>query len=245
MADDGQRARSGVVLVGGRSSRIGAPKALIDLAGAPLVRHVLRALAPSCDEIVLVAAPADAQPEELRAGLAHETDLLRRDGIPVRIVHDERPHLGPVSGLATGLGAARGDVAWVTACDVPFLAPSLVDALFARAEADPLADVVLPRWRGYLEPLLAVYRPGTMAAHFARQLADDVLKPTARLDERRVAVVAEDDVLRLDPEGWSFVNVNAPEDLAAARAHVAREPYAITLPASRPARSRRGSSGDG
>ena len=245
MADDGQRTRSGVVLVGGRSSRIGAPKALIELAGEPLVRHVLHALAPSCDEIVLVAAPTDAQPDELRAGLAHDTELLRRDAIPVRIVHDEQAHLGPVSGLATGLAAARGDVAWVTACDAPFLAPALVDALFARAEADALADVVLPRWRGYLEPLLAVYRPGTMAAHFARQLADDVLKPTARLDERRVAIVAEEEALQLDPGGWSFVSVNTAEDLVAARAHVAREPYAITLRASRPARSRRGSSGDG
>jgi molybdenum cofactor guanylyltransferase len=245
VADHGHWPRSGVVLVGGRSSRIGAPKALLDLGGAPLVRHVLHALAPSCDEIVLVAAPADAQPEELRAGLAREVDLLGRAGLPVRIVHDERPHLGPVSGLATGLAAVRGDTAWVTACDVPFLAPPLVEALFARAEEEREADVVLPRRRGYLEPLLAVYRPGTMAAHFARQLADDVLKPTTRLDQRRVAVVAEEDVLLLDPEAWSFVNVNAPEDLAAARAHLAGEPRAITLRASRPARSRRGSSADG
>ena len=245
MTDDGQRSRSGIVLVGGRSSRIGAPKALLDLGGAPLVRHVLHAVLPACDEIVLVAAPTDAQPEELRAGIAHELRLLADAGADARVVHDAQPHLGPVSGLATGLAEARGNVAWVTACDVPFLAPELVESLLARAESDAAIDVVVPRWRGYLEPLLAVYRPSSMRAHFARQLADGVLKPTARLDACRAAVVEEEEILRLDPQGRSFVNVNAPEDLAAARAHVAREPYAITLRASRPARSRRGSSADG
>jgi molybdopterin-guanine dinucleotide biosynthesis protein A len=264
--------RSAIVLVGGRSSRLGSPKALLDLAGAPLVRHVLHALAPACDEMLLVAAPRDAQPDELRDGLAREVRLLERgarlrtvpaDDAPaattpavpaieasaavprVRIVHDERPHLGPVSGLATGLAAARGAIAFVTACDAPFLAPALVAGMLARAEADPALDVVLPRWRGYLEPLVAVYRPGSMAAHFARQLEDDVLKPTARLDQRRVAIVEEQEILRLDPGGRSFVNVNAPEDLATARAHAAREPSAITWRASRPARSRRGSTEDG
>lgn len=206
---------------------------------------MLHAIVAACDEVVLVAAPADAQPAELRDGLAHELGLLAEAGASACVVHDAQPHLGPVSGLATGLAAARGDVAWVTACDVPFLAPGFVDALLARAESDARLDVVVPRWRGYLEPLLAVYRPATMAAHFARQLADGVLKPTARLDACRTAVVEEEEILRLDPQGRSFVNVNAPEDLAAARARAAREPYAITLRASRPARSRRGSSADG
>ncbi|MBY0273782.1 molybdenum cofactor guanylyltransferase [Candidatus Binatia bacterium] len=239
-------ARSGVVLVGGRSSRLGTPKALVDLGGAPLVRHVLHAVAPACHDLLLVAAPREAQPEDLRAGLAEEVERLANDaGRSARVVHDAHAHLGPVSGLATALGAARGELAWVTACDVPFLATGLVDALFALAEGEATLDVVVPRWRGYLEPLLAVYRVRTMAPHFARQLADGVLRPTDRLAECRVRVVEEDEILRLDPAGRSFVNVNAPDDLDTARALIAREPSAITLRASRPVRSRRGSTADG
>ena len=242
--------RTGVILAGGRSSRIGEPKALLELAGEPLLRHVARALAPSCDELIVVAAPADAQPAALQLALAREVrglarrwQLLHGTERParlrprVRLVHDVDAHLGPVSGLASALAVARGARAFVAACDIPFLAPALVAGLFSRGEAEPSCDVVVPRWNGYLEPLLTVYRVSSMAAHYARQLADGELRPMARLAALRVDVVDEADVVKLDPAGRSFVNVNAREDYAAARALV--EDAAIA-PGSRPGRSRRG-----
>lgn len=250
--------RSGIVLAGGRSSRIGAPKALLELAGEPLLRHVVRALAPACDEIVLVAAPEAAQPAELRDGLAREARLIGRRwralhgdaGTPalaprVRVVHDLQPHLGPVSGLATGLAAARGAIAFVAACDVPFLVPALVAGLLERAEADPSLDVVVPRWRGYLEPLLTVYRTASMASHYARQLAENDLKPTACLAAVRVQEVCGDELAGLDPDGRSFVNLNAPADFVAAHALAEKLGRLATGRGSRPARSRRGSSAGG
>jgi molybdopterin-guanine dinucleotide biosynthesis protein A len=97
----------------------------------------------------------------------------------------------------------------------------------------------VPRWKGYLEPLLTVYRTSTMAAHYARQLAEGELRPTARLALVRVDVVDEGEIVQLDPAGRSFVNLNAREDYAAARALVED---AATAPGSPPARSRRGSS---
>jgi len=254
----GAQGRTGIVLVGGRSSRIGVPKALLPLAGEPLVRHVVRALAPSCDEIVLVAAPLEAQPPELRTGLAREQrwiaarwSALRGEGArsaprpAVRIVRDASAHLGPVAGLARGLGAARGALAFVAACDLPFLAPLLVETLLALAEDDPALDVVVPRWRGYLEPLATVYRPATTAAHFARQLADGVLKPTARIDALRVREVGEPEIRLVDPGGRSFVNLNAREDYEAACALAAAGASGLTAPESGPARRSRGSNASG
>lgn len=254
MASTEPALRSAVILAGGRSSRIGTPKALLDLAGEPMLRHVARALAPSCDELLVVAAPSSAQPAALREGLAREVRALARrwpalhgaarpDALRprVRLVHDARPHLGPVSGLASALARARGAVAFVAACDVPFLAPALVAALLERAEATPHHDVVVPRWRGYLEPLLTVYRTAPMGAHFARQLADGELRPTARFAALAVDVVAEDELRALDPDGRSFTNVNAREDYAAALALAG----APTAPGPGPGRSRRGSSGAG
>jgi molybdopterin-guanine dinucleotide biosynthesis protein A len=246
--------RSGVILAGGRSSRLGVPKALLELGGEPLLRHVARALAPSCDELLVVAAPPAAQSAELREGLARELRLLARrwpqlHGAArphrlrprVRLIHDQRPHLGPASGIASALAAARGTTAFVAACDVPFLAPQLVAALFARAEAAPQVDVVVPRWNGYLEPLATVYRTERAAAHYAVQIDDGELKPTARFALLVLDVIDEPAIRALDPQGRSFTNLNAPADYAAARALVDALP---TAPAPRPGRSRRGSSAD-
>jgi len=250
--------RTGIVLVGGRSSRIGVPKALLELAGEPLLRHVVRALAPCCDEIVLVAAPRDAQPEELDRGLARERRRLAAGWADlhgaayddmtrphVRLVRDAQAHLGPVAGLARGLAAARGVLSFVAACDLPFLAPQLVRTLLALAEHAPELDVVVPRWRGYLEPLATVYRTRTTAPHFARQLADGALKPTARLAELRVRELPEDEILAADPTGRSFLNLNAREDYAEACALVEADARRLTAPGSGPARRSRGSSGAG
>ena len=246
--------RSGVILAGGRSSRIGTPKALLDLGGEPLLTRVARALLPSCDELLLVAAPPAAQGTELRLGLARVQHAIARrwDALGgragrlrprVRMVRDAHAHLGPVAGLASALAAARGDVAYVAACDVPFLSPALVAALFARAESPAKPDVVLVRWRGYLEPLVAVYRTATMREHYARQLAEHDLRPTKLLDRVRVEVVDEPAVRALDPEGLSFVNLNARADYEAARAlleRTARRP--LNERRRRPGRSPRGSS---
>ena len=59
--------RSAVLLAGGRSSRMGRPKALLDLGGEPMIARVARALEASCDELVVVAAAADRPGETATA----------------------------------------------------------------------------------------------------------------------------------------------------------------------------------
>jgi molybdopterin-guanine dinucleotide biosynthesis protein A len=211
--------RSAVVLAGGRSRRMGRPKALLDLGGEPLVRRVARlALAP-CDELVVVAPAAAGRSGSELAAL--EAAVA---GLAARIAHDAAPDLGPVAGLAAGLAAARGEHALVVACDSPFLAPRLLAGLLdlARAEAD--ADVVIARTAGGFEPMVAVYRTATMAPHYARQLADGELRPTARFSALRVRTVAGEELLAFDPTGDSFLGVNSPADYDAARSRLAGRP---------------------
>jgi molybdenum cofactor guanylyltransferase len=237
----GTGANSAIILAGGRSSRIGRPKALLTLAGEPLLIHVAHRLLAACDDLIVVAAPPgirdpheDAALGEALSRLAASRGLAldrgapssrsaRRDRVPpsIRLVYDPVADRGPVAGLAVGLGAAAGPLAFVSACDMPFLTESLVRGLLALAAARREVDLVIPRTAGGLEPLVAVYRASTMAAHYAQQLADGELRPTARLAERVVREVSGPELERLDPGLESFLGVNDATDYEAARGRAA------------------------
>lgn len=213
--------RTGVVLAGGRSTRMGRCKALLELGGETLLVRVGARVARACEELVVVGAPRESVAAADLAGLEAALARLGAACAPrdVRLVHDAVAHRGPVAGLAAGLAAARGELAFVTACDVPFLDPALVAALLAVAAADPALDAVVPQPLGRWEPLAAVYRSATMASHFARQLADGDLVPTERFAVLHVRALDDAALAALGATPDSFANLNDP---VAYRAAVAR-----------------------
>jgi molybdenum cofactor guanylyltransferase len=138
------------VLCGGRSQRMGRPKALLPWFGRTLIEHVVATLAPCVDETIVVTSRDFALPASIEA-------------LGVRLVVDSEPARGPLAALRDGLRAARSSAAFVTSTDAPFLTPEHVLALFElaeRAERDraggaPLA--VVPRAEEHLQVLSAVY----------------------------------------------------------------------------------------
>lgn len=126
--------RAGVVLAGGRSTRFaGADKATANLAGRPMIRHVVDAVSPVVDEVV-VDCRRDQQ-------LTIEAALVDRD---VTFVTDPISDRGPVAGLRTGLRATDRAYAAVTTCDLPLVPSSLYAHLLERARdvagAVPVVD---------------------------------------------------------------------------------------------------------
>jgi molybdopterin-guanine dinucleotide biosynthesis protein A/molybdopterin converting factor small subunit len=186
---------SAVILSGGKSSRMGSPKALLLFDGEPLVAHVARRLDPLFAEIVVVAAPGQELPP-----------------LPASIARDEIPHQGPVGGIYYGLNVAAGEVCFVTSCDVPFLDPALVSYLLAQI---PDYDVVVPYWEERFQPLCAVYRK-SVAPLLKQQLERGELRPIFLYDKVRTRKVTDDEIRRIDPAGLSFFNMNSPEDYQAA-----------------------------
>ena len=187
----------GVVLAGGRSSRMGAAKAAVAWEGTTLLLRAIDALAPALGRIVVVLAPGQ------------RALVLSRD---VTLVEDDHPGRGPLEGMLAGLRAlGPGDgPAFVCAVDMPF-----VGAAFARAvlaALPPGADAAVPRLDGRAHPLAAAYRPA---------VTDRV---AALLDagERRVGALLEGitvawlDARALPGGGLSLRNVNTPADVAAA-----------------------------
>jgi molybdopterin-guanine dinucleotide biosynthesis protein A len=185
-----------IVLAGGRSTRMRAPKAQLLFDGEPLIVHIVRTLRRSFDEVVVVAAPGQDLPP-----------------MPVTLAHDTVAHRGPVGGLCAGLAVATADVCFVTSCDCAFLVPTLIAHLVARS---PSYDVVVPHWDGRMQPLHAVYRRGVLA-HLEGQLARDELRPVFLFDKVRTLTIAEDEIRTHDRDGSSFINMNTPEDYLAAQ----------------------------
>jgi len=220
-----------IVLAGGRSSRMGSPKAALDWHGSTLLRRVTGIVARSVSgPVVVVSAPGQALPP--------------LDGM-VEVVADEHEGRGPVQGLAAGLAAIgdRARIAYVSSTDVPLLHPAFVRRV-ARALGDDL-DVVLPDVGGYRQPLSAAYRTGLLPI-VEELIAADRMRPAFLFERSRVLHLTEADLLtdgtlaRLDPELASVSNLNEPADYV--RAHALPAPEIVVesfVPLAKPPAWRR------
>ena len=186
----------GVVLAGGKSSRMGRDKASLLLAGEPLLRRVVERLRQATGD-VLVVGPVEL--EELVPGL--------------RVVPDAQAGGGPLGGLVTALQSASTSRVFVVGCDMPFVRPALVAAIIERAQTEPALDAVVLRTDRGIEPLHAVYARSCL--HIAAEQLQRGDRSLLRLVQRlRVGEMGPAEAAPYDPLGLSSYNVNSPEDWA-------------------------------
>ena len=179
------RPASAIVLAGGDSSRMGRDKAMLPVAGKPLIEVIVEQLKLRFDNILISARRAD----DYRF-------------LGLEIVPDAAPGQGPLRGIASALPRTKHDLAFVTACDIPRIDLKFVEHLLDLAEGH---EVVLPfRPPDLYEPLFAVYRRSVVGP------AEEILAAGKRsllelLDKVRVRRVKI-------PEGLSFGNINTRAD---------------------------------
>lgn len=194
-----ERQVSAVLLAGGRGVRMGMDKAQLAFRGRPLLPQLAERL-QGCTSRVLVVKREGQELPPLPADVDVVTDLL--------------PALGPLGGLLTGLAAAPTPFVFLGACDLPLLDPSWVRWL-ARHPARG-ADVLLPIRDGHPEPTHALYSARCLG-FIKRAVLSGELGMGSWLGSVRVARIQEDE-WGAERDARSFVNVNTPEDLAAAEA---------------------------
>lgn len=205
---------AGIVLAGGRSTRMGRPKATLEWHGSTLVRRAVGIVGRVVDGPLVVVG-------------ARGQDLPRLPAA-VELAQDAREARGPLQAIAAGLAAigTRADGAFVCGVDAPLLHPALIGAVIAALAADEQIDVALPVAHGFAHPLAAAYRT-TVARHVQVLLEQDLLgtKPlfercrVRRLDE--AALLADPAVAEHDPRLDSLLNLNEPAQYASARARPA------------------------
>jgi molybdopterin-guanine dinucleotide biosynthesis protein A len=193
---------SGIILAGGKGSRIKRNKALITLPdGKPLIQRSIGVLRDIFTEILIVA---------------NQRETYKDFG--VRIVEDLIKGKGPLGGILTGLAYSTSYLNFVIGCDMPFPQPALIRLLLERRSG---YDVVIPEAGGEVEPLFAMYSKSCLPV-IMDHLQKGELRVRRVLTELRVRKVGEEEIESVDPERLSFFNVNTDKDLKKAQAMLQR-----------------------
>ena len=184
----------GLVLAGGRSSRMREDKAALTYRRQPQLELAFGLLTPFVSR-AFVSVREDQRDDPLRAGYPQIVDGPEIEG--------------PIAGIIAAQ-AARPDAAWlVIACDLPMLDSTTLSELIAGRDASRLATAFRSASDGLPEPLCTIYEPASRAA-ILRFVAGGISCPRKFLMRHDAALLAPG-----SPQ--ALANANTPEELAAAR----------------------------
>jgi len=184
-----------LVLAGGDSRRMGRTKAWLEVGETTLLRWVAERLAPAFTEVMV----SFAEPEQVE------------QLVPYRVVFDRKPSAGPLAGLEAGLTAARNEVVFAVACDMPYVTPELAEMAVAASSG---CDAAIPRLDGRPEPACAAYRKSALPA-ITRALDADRLRAAELAENLDVAWLEG-----LDTD--LFRSLNTPDDYERFRRELGR-----------------------
>jgi molybdenum cofactor guanylyltransferase len=197
----------GLVLAGGRSTRMGRDKAALAAAGRTQLEGAMALLAPHVER-AFVSVRADQRSDPLRAGFQQ--------------IPDRHENLGPIAGLLAAQ-AQYPEHAWlVLACDLPLLDAATLAHLLRHRAASREATAYRSSRDGLPEPLCAIYEPSSHA-RLTAYVAGGRDCPRKFLMQADVELLDEPNPRALD-------NANTPEEYAAAVAMTALDPARSASP---------------
>jgi len=128
---------TGIILAGGKSSRMGAEKGLIHFKGKPMIEYAIEALSPFCDQIQISA------------------NSTSYNFLGFEVIEDEVPKSGPMGGIYSCMKHSKNELNFVLSCDMPLITPQIVSHIIEFTDS---YEAAIP-WHGgeYFEPLCAVY----------------------------------------------------------------------------------------
>jgi molybdopterin-guanine dinucleotide biosynthesis protein A len=180
-----------VILTGGKSSRMGSDKALLQLAGRPLLRHAIELAGAVTENVKIVGDPAK---------------YAAFGTVVADLYHDS----GPLGGIHAALASTNSDLNVILATDLPFVEPEFLRYLLAIAK-ETTALVTVPQVGRYFEPLCAVYRK-EFAEIAAAALNRNKNKVDALFTEPATRVVNEEEITVAGFSSAMFRNLNTPEE---------------------------------
>lgn len=184
---------SSIILSGGKGTRFGREKSTVWLLDKTLIEWAISSVKELSSEILILAGENNNYP------IFPE----------VKIFRDVFPGKGPMGGLYSGLKFCKEFWAFVLACDMPFVRPSLLNYFF---EIRGGFDAVLALLNGGLQPFPGLYSKNCLN-FLKEEIERNHLKLEKTISALKVRYVKEEEIRKFDPEMTSFFNINLPSDL--------------------------------
>ncbi|MGW8958334.1 molybdenum cofactor guanylyltransferase [Paenibacillus sp. NPDC055715] len=195
---------TGIIVAGGRSSRMGQDKALLEIQGVTMLERTAAALEQVTERVIVVT---------------HDSQGYGPIGL--ENVPDIYPGRGPLSGIHAGLSASRTEWSIIVACDMPFVQPEVLHVLLAVTEkwtkllgtTKPAGQAVISSVNGRIHPLLAVYHQSVLPSA-EECLRSGRLRLTDWLNKLNVRYATEEDLPGVSEDMWhkAAFNMNNPQD---------------------------------
>ena len=176
------------ILCGGKSTRMGRDKALLDWNGKPLLQHIAGSFS-SCSDLFLSVR-----------------DEHQYTDFPYRKVCDQVMGSGPLAGLCASLQAAVHDILFITTCDAPLVDAAAAGALVCALKEHDCAVPVSEQSR--IHPLIAVYRKSVLPAALDHLKMNDLRIRSLLRDLDTFYYPAEN----LPSGELTLANLNTPEE---------------------------------
>lgn len=127
---------TGIILAGGKSSRMGSDKGMLELHGKKFIEYIIEAIKPVVDEIIIVA------------------NNFNYNDFGYKIVRDLVKDCGPMGGIYSGLMVSETEKNLILSCDIPDIRTETLQQIISHSETE---DATVPLHDGLSEPLCAVY----------------------------------------------------------------------------------------
>lgn len=184
---------TGIILAGGKNSRMGTKKAFLTIDGVRLIDKIINVYQEIFAEIIIVT----------------NDPLAYTDFFATTVVTDIYKEKGALGGIYTGLFFASHDYSFVAACDMPFLNK---DFIIYLTEQVGKYDIVVPQLSDGFQPLHAIYSRNCLTA-IKKLLTADKLKITGFYKEMRLLSISEEKIKPFNKDEQLFLNINTPADL--------------------------------
>jgi len=186
---------TGIILAGGKNSRMGINKAFLEIDGKRLIDIILSIYQRIFSEIIIVT----------------NDPFPYREFLDTIIVTDIYKEKGSLGGIYTGLFYAVNDYSFIAACDMPYLNK---DFILYMIEQIGKNDIIVPELPEGFQALHAIYSRRCLPA-IKKMILTDKLKIAGLYKDMRLLKITEEKIKPFNTDGRLFLNINTPEDLKA------------------------------